>query len=87
MEHLSSALIRAARAMIGWSQADLARESNLGVRTVKRAEDQDWSRRADATDLAIRAAFAKAGVVFVSGAGDLQGRDVVAGVVLVRAPD
>src|SRR6516162_11559929 len=35
---LSSAQIRAARALLRWSAADLARESALGVNTIRRAE-------------------------------------------------
>ena len=35
---LTSAQIRAARALLRWSAEDLARESALGVTTIRRAE-------------------------------------------------
>jgi len=84
MEQLSAAEIRAARALIGWSQVDLAEATRLGPRTIKRAEGDE--RLTAAADFAIRTAFEKAGVVFLTGADDLAGKDIVAGVVLVRAP-
>jgi len=63
---LSSAQIRAARALLRWSAADLARESSLGANTVRRAEvaDEGTSLTA-ANDLAVRRALEAAGVVFI----------------------
>jgi len=38
LKPLTSAQIRAARALLRWSAEDLARESTLGVTTIRRAE-------------------------------------------------
>jgi hypothetical protein len=64
---LSSAQIRAARALLRWSAAVLARESSLGANTVRRAEvaDEGTSLTA-ANDLAIRRALEAAGVEFIN---------------------
>ena len=66
MALLSSAQIRAARALVRWSAQDLARESALGVNTIRRAEvaDEGISLTA-ANNLAIRRAFEAAGVEFI----------------------
>ena len=63
---LSSAQIRAARSLIRWRAQDLARESAVGVATIRRAEltDQETSLTA-ANDLAIRRALETAGVEFI----------------------
>ena len=63
---LSSEQIRAARALLGWSASDLARESALGVNTIRRAEvaEQGTSLTA-ANDLAVRRALEFAGVEFI----------------------
>jgi transcriptional regulator with XRE-family HTH domain len=66
LEPLTSAQIRAARALLRWSAEDLARESNLGVTTIRRAEltDSETSMTA-ANDLAVRRALEAAGVEFI----------------------
>ena len=63
---LTSAQIRAARALLRWSAADLARESSLGANTVRRAEvaEKETSLTA-ANELAIRRGLEAAGVEFV----------------------
>ena len=63
---LSSAQIRAGRALLRWSAADLARESALGVNTVRRAEvaGEETSLTA-ANELAVRRALEAAGVEFI----------------------
>jgi DNA-binding XRE family transcriptional regulator len=63
------AQIRAARALLGWSQEDLARESELGITTV---HDTESGRRGADTDAAaeIRRALWNGGVVFSSGGPD-----------------
>ena len=63
---LTSAQIRAARALLRWSAADLARESSLGANTVRRAEvaEKETSLTA-ANELAIRRALEAAGVEFI----------------------
>ena len=63
---LTSAQIRAARALIRWSAEDLARESALGVATIRRAELRDSATRLTAAnDLAVRRALEAAGVEFI----------------------
>ena len=67
---LTSAQIRAARALLKWSADDLARESVLGLNTIKRAElaDANTSLTA-ANDLAIRRTLEAAGVQFIDANG------------------
>jgi hypothetical protein len=63
---LSSAQIRAARALLKWSVADLARHSSLGLNTIKRAEvAESGTSLTTANDLAIRRALEAAGVEFI----------------------
>lgn len=71
---LTSGQIRAARAFLRWRAEDLARESAVGVATIRRAEltDEATSMTA-ANDLSIRRAFEAAGVVFIDGNGDGPG--------------
>jgi transcriptional regulator with XRE-family HTH domain len=71
---LSSAQIRAARALLRWSAEDLARESLLSVATIRRAElsEKETSMTA-ANDLAVRRALEAAGVGFIDGDGDGPG--------------
>jgi hypothetical protein len=63
---LTSAQIRAARALVRWRAQDLARESSVGVATIRRAEltDAETSMTA-ANDFAIRRALEAAGVEFI----------------------
>ncbi|MFK4582886.1 helix-turn-helix domain-containing protein [Bradyrhizobium ottawaense] len=58
--------IKAARALLGWSQDDLATQSGVSVPTVKRLEaaDGDVGGRAETGD-ALVAALEKAGVEFI----------------------
>jgi hypothetical protein len=63
---LSSAQIRAGRALLRWSAEDLARESALGVNTIRRAEVAEESiSLTAANNLAIRHAFENAGVELI----------------------
>jgi transcriptional regulator with XRE-family HTH domain len=67
---LTSAQIRAARALLRWSAEDLARASALGVTTVRRAElTEDETSMTAANDLAVRRALEAAGVDFIEGNG------------------
>jgi transcriptional regulator with XRE-family HTH domain len=63
---LTSAQIKAARALVRWRAQDLARESSVGVATIRRAElaETETSLTA-ANDLAIRRALEAAGVEFI----------------------
>jgi transcriptional regulator with XRE-family HTH domain len=65
-KELTSAQIRAARSLIRWSAEDLARESRVSLRTIRRAElaEQDTSMTA-ANDLAVRRSLEAAGVEFI----------------------
>ena len=63
---LTSAQIRAGRALLGWSVADLARATALGVNTIRRAElSEGQTALTLANGLAIRRALEAAGVVFI----------------------
>jgi transcriptional regulator with XRE-family HTH domain len=63
---LSSAQIRAARALIRWSAEDLAEQCALGITTIRRAELRDSATKLTAAnDLAIRRALEAGGVEFI----------------------
>jgi len=63
---LSSGQIRAARALIRWNAADLARESSVSLSTIRRAElSNDETSMTAANDLAVRRALEAAGVEFI----------------------
>jgi len=63
---LTSAQIRAARALLRWSAEDLARQSSIGVTTIRRAElTEDQTSMTTANDLAVRHALEGAGVEFI----------------------
>jgi hypothetical protein len=65
---LSSAQIRAARALVRWSAGDLSRASSVSLRTIQRAELADGETSLTvANDLAIRRALESAGVEFTNG--------------------
>ena len=63
---LTSAQIRAARALIRWSADDLARASAVGVTTIRRAElaEEETSLTA-ANDRSLRRVLEDAGVEFI----------------------
>lgn len=63
---LTSAQLRAARALLRWSAEDLAQHSALGVTTIRRAElTEDETSLTVANDQAIRRALEHAGVEFI----------------------
>ena len=63
---LTSAQIRAARALIRWSAEDLARHTALSVTTIRRAELMpNATALTRANDQAIRRALEQAGVEFI----------------------
>jgi len=66
--------IKAARAMLGWSQADLARESRVSEPTIKRLEshDGDLGGRVDTSEK-ILVTLENAGVIFLLENGDGPG--------------
>jgi len=60
--------VKAARALLGWAQKDLARASGVSVPTIKRLESSqgDLGGRQTTVD-AIRAALESGGVEFTNG--------------------
>jgi len=63
---LSSAQIRAARALVRWSAEHLAKETTLSVKTIRRAElAESETSLTSANDRAIRQALEAAGVEFI----------------------
>jgi hypothetical protein len=70
MKQLTSGQIRAARALLRWRAEDLARESEVGVATIRRAElrEKDTSLTAP-NDRAIRRALENAGIEFIDANG------------------
>jgi transcriptional regulator with XRE-family HTH domain len=63
---LTSAQMRAARALLRWSAEDLAQQSRLSVATIRRAElaENETSMTA-ANDFAVRRVLEAAGVEFI----------------------
>jgi hypothetical protein len=67
---LTSGQIRAARALLRWRAEDLARESAVGVATIRRAElaEHETSMTA-ANNVLLRRTLEAAGVEFIDGNG------------------
>lgn len=66
IKNITSAQIRAARALIRWTAEDLAKEAALGVATIRRAELADGPLQMTASNLAaVRRTFEAAGVEFI----------------------
>ena len=68
---LTSEMVRAARALLRWDQADLAQASNVSLPTITRIEKEPGPipGRLD-TALAIERAFSEAGVEFLFDRGE-----------------
>jgi transcriptional regulator with XRE-family HTH domain len=62
----SPSQIRAARALIGWSQTEVATAAGLSIPTVKRAEADGGIRVSEDAVDAIACALEKAGVEFIA---------------------
>jgi transcriptional regulator with XRE-family HTH domain len=63
---ITGAQIRAARALVGWTAEDLAREAMLGVATIRRAEAVDGTVQMTAANLhSVLSSFQRVGVHFV----------------------
>jgi transcriptional regulator with XRE-family HTH domain len=73
-KHLTSGQIRAARSLIKWTAEDLARQSSVSLRTIRRAElaEQDTSMTT-ANELAVRSALEAAGIEFIEENGSGPG--------------
>jgi len=69
--------IRAARALLSWSQADLARAANMATSSIKNIESESSSARKD-TIAQIFGAFDLNGVEFMPGTGVRLKNDIVA---------
>jgi hypothetical protein len=68
---LTSAQIRAARALIRWSAQELATQAAIGVTTVRRAElTASATALTRANDLAIRRTLEAAGIKFIDADGN-----------------
>ena len=68
---ITGSQVRAARALLAWSQADLARSSGASVPTIKRLEARgDHPAGTVATNEKIRLAVEAAGVVFIDDNAD-----------------
>jgi transcriptional regulator with XRE-family HTH domain len=59
--------LRAARALLGWSQSDLAAKAGLSRPTVKRAETEHDTPVSDEAKAKMKAALEAAGVEFTNG--------------------
>ena len=67
---LTSAQIRAARALIRWSAEDLARQSSVSTTSIRRAElKPSETRLTRVNDQAIRRTLEQAGVEFIDADG------------------
>ena len=65
MKSLTSAQIRAARALLRGSAEDLARASALGLATIRRAENSETHSMTAANDFTVRRTLEAAGVEFI----------------------
>ena len=66
LKSLTSAQIRAARALLRWSAEELAQQSLLSVATIRRAElTEKETAMTSANDVAVRRALEAGGVEFI----------------------
>jgi predicted transcriptional regulator len=71
---VTSEQIRAARALLRWEQKDLAAASKISLPAIKRLETIPGPLAAQSRTIdAIREAFERAGIVFVSSNGEGEG--------------
>jgi predicted transcriptional regulator len=62
---LQTVQIRAARALLGWNQDDLAKAAKVSIATIRRIEGQDGPVMGYVSTLmSIQSAFEKAGIIF-----------------------
>jgi len=63
---LQTAQIRAARALLGWSQGDLAKAARVSIATIRRIEAKEGPMMGYVSTLmSIQSAFEKAGILFL----------------------
>lgn len=65
----SPSQFRAARAMLGWSMIEAAREAKVSVSTMMIAEGKTPGRQVNGAGPGIQAAFEAAGVIFTEDEG------------------
>lgn len=71
VETITSAQLRAARALLRWSADDLAQRSKVGVATIRRAEAIDGIPTITAANIAsLKSALEAGGVQFISENGN-----------------
>jgi hypothetical protein len=71
---ISSAQMRAARALLRWSALDLAAASKVGVATIRRVEVVEGEIPVtSANEESLRRAFEAAGIEFIEGNGSGEG--------------
>lgn len=71
---ISSAQLRAARALLRWSASDLSRESGVGTATIQRMEVMEGIPKGNVKTLvSLKEALETAGVVFVGTPTDAPG--------------
>jgi transcriptional regulator with XRE-family HTH domain len=68
MQIISAAQVKAARALLGWSQDDLAVTAGISVTTIRNLESGEMSLRTATMDI-IRLAFERAGIEFTGDEG------------------
>ena len=67
---ITAAQVKAARALLGWSQTDLATKTGLGIATVKRLELSTRLRGAATTLWKVQTALEEAGIEFLPGSDE-----------------
>ena len=68
MAEITAAQIRAARALLKWSQSELARQSGVSLPTIRRMEAREGpARRLIDNVWKVQAALESAGIVFING--------------------
>ena len=65
--------LRAARALLGWSQTQLAERAGLSLPTVKRVETESGQRVSDAARYALQRALESGGIEFIDENGGGSG--------------
>ena len=74
LKDITSGQIRAGRALLRWTAEDLAREADLGVATIRRAEATDGPLQMTVSNLAgVRRTLEAAGVEFTFEADGVLG--------------
>jgi len=62
---IAGAQLRAARALLGWSQTELANQAGMSLPTVKRVETDRGPKVSEEARLALKRALVQGGVEFI----------------------